>query len=87
MYSPTDLHGYVLFKQKYAIFDGYKNIKKIKECIGGYAELLFIIRVLVYDTITHASMDLVSSPIPLWPLCCLLPPILFFNDFGYRHLR
>ena len=33
MYSPTDLHGYVLFKQKYAILDGYKNIKKSRNVL------------------------------------------------------
>ena len=38
MYSPTDLHGYVLFKQKYGICDAYKNIKKSNGYIGGYAE-------------------------------------------------
>ena len=48
-----------------------------KSIIGGYAELLFIIPVLVYDTFTHASMDSVSNPIPLWQLRSLLPPIFF----------
>ena len=33
MYSPTDLHRYVLFKQKYAILDGYKNIKKSRNVL------------------------------------------------------
>ena len=36
----------------------YKNIYKyFKVYIVGYAELAFIIQVLVYYTLTHASMD------------------------------
>ena len=71
-----------------------------KEYIGGYAELLFIIPVLVYDTFTHASMDSVSYPIPLWQLRSLSPPIFFLCSsnvldvlrkfiigFGSRHSR
>ena len=59
---------------------------------------MFIIPVLVYDTFTHASMDSVSYPIPLWQLRSLSPPIFFlcssnvFNvlrnfiiGFGSRH--
>ena len=34
MYSPTDLHGYVLFKQKYAILDGYKNMATLSQFRG-----------------------------------------------------
>jgi hypothetical protein len=43
----------------------FKNIKKSNGYIGGYAERLFIIRVLGYYTFTHASMDSVLYPIPL----------------------
>ena len=72
--------GDYVLKQKYALSEGYKNIKKCSlKYIGGYAEHCssFDSRLIVFCS---SELGIILLSASLTPACRLSPPISFSKD-------
>ena len=65
-----------VLKHKYALCEGYKNIKKIEGIIGGYAEYCssFDSRLIVFCS---SELGIILLSVSLTPAYRLSPPISF----------